>query len=313
MEISSKKNENLIDGQNDINEITIIYKSPINKESETRIFGNNFVINNKDKCKIIFKNKQYDLVEKFNLENINEIKLNGIKKITNMSCMFYKCYLLLSLPDIDKMNTSQVIDMSKLFCGCESLLSLPDISKWNTSKVNNMNSMFRNCFSLSYIPNIGKWDISSVKDINYIFLYCRSLIMIPDISNWNTMSIENMDDICSECISLSGLPDISKWKLEKITSNFEISFSRDSSMINCQKKSINLFNNYFRIQYNNILEKLCNKSEMNKEEILNIFNELDEDYNISAFIGDFEVIKKIIEYNGDKDKITNFVEDLLIG
>ena len=57
--------------------------------------------------------------------------------------------------------------------------------------------------------------------------------MIPDISNWNTMSIENMDDICSECISLSCLPDISKWKLEKITSNFEISFSRDSSMINC--------------------------------------------------------------------------------
>ena len=39
-----------------------------------------------------------------------------------MSYMLYKCNLLLSLPDIDKMNTSQVIDMSKLFCGCESLL-----------------------------------------------------------------------------------------------------------------------------------------------------------------------------------------------
>ena len=313
MDKSLEKNENLIDRQNDINEITIIYKSPEIKNSKTRIFGTYFVGRNKAKCKIIFKNKQYDLVTEFDLENINEIKLTEIKEIRDMSYMFWECNLLLSLPDIDKMNTSQVINMSDLFYGCTSLLSLPDISKWNTSKVTKMNSMFRGCISLSYIPNIGKWDISSVENISYMFSECKSLIKLPDISNWNTTSIKDMHNIYEGCVSLSYLPDISKWKTEKITSNLNILYNDNSSLINCQKISFDLFNKSIRNQFINLIEKLCYKhdKQLNKEEILNLLIEYEDYYYITSFISALDMIEKIIEYNCDKDEITNYVESIL--
>ena len=128
----------------------------MNNNMETNIFGSKFVKNNKDKCKIIFDNFEYDLVPCFKLGNSNKIKLKGIKNITDMTFMLYQCYLLLYVPDLDQLNTSNVTDMKEMFCGCQSLLSLPDISKWNTSKVINMSYMFSDCISLSILPDIGK-------------------------------------------------------------------------------------------------------------------------------------------------------------
>jgi len=87
-----------------INEINIIYK--INKNKKIKIFGEEFEKNNKDKCKIIYDNKEYELKEEFEIKNKNESKLNitlkNINNITNMSCMFFGCSSLLSLPDISK-------------------------------------------------------------------------------------------------------------------------------------------------------------------------------------------------------------------
>ena len=47
-------------------EITVIYN--IKDKNRIKLFGNTFVKNNKDKCKIIFENKEYDLIEHFDLE-----------------------------------------------------------------------------------------------------------------------------------------------------------------------------------------------------------------------------------------------------
>ena len=122
------------DETNETDEIEIIYKSK--EKGKIKIFGYDFVKNNKDKCKIIYNNKEYELTEYFNnIDNELKIKLKGITKITNMSCMFYNCSSLSSLPDISKWNTSNVTNMSYMFCNCSSLSSLPDISKWNTSNV----------------------------------------------------------------------------------------------------------------------------------------------------------------------------------
>ena len=64
-------------------EITMIYN--INNEDKVKIFGETFVNNNKDKCKIIYEHQEYNLTEKFNINNINknklEIKLKGINNI----------------------------------------------------------------------------------------------------------------------------------------------------------------------------------------------------------------------------------------
>ena len=44
-------------------EIDIIYKKSRNTRDKLKIFGEEFVKNNKDKCKIIYNNKEYELKE----------------------------------------------------------------------------------------------------------------------------------------------------------------------------------------------------------------------------------------------------------
>ena len=63
-----------------LEEIIIRYK--INKnEKEIKIFDSKFIENNKNKCKIIYEGKEYEIKEKFNIDDKNkneilEIKLN---------------------------------------------------------------------------------------------------------------------------------------------------------------------------------------------------------------------------------------------
>ena len=67
--------------------INIIYN--INEENrkfgKINIFGSEFVKNNRDKCKMIIDNKEYEITEQYNIENyINnelKIKLKEINKV----------------------------------------------------------------------------------------------------------------------------------------------------------------------------------------------------------------------------------------
>ena len=213
------------------NEINIIYK--INAEEKTKIFGKKFVENNKDNCKIMYDNEEYELNEELEIKNKNESKLNiilqNIIKITDMEDMFNGCLSLLSIPDISKWNTNNVTNMQGIFSGCSTLSSLPDISKWNTNNVTNMSSMFDECSSLSSIPDISKWNTSNVTNMGYMFCKCSSLSSLPDISKWNTNNATNMKGIFCGCSSLSSLPDISKWNTNNVT-NMEWMFSGCSSL-----------------------------------------------------------------------------------
>ena len=120
----------------EISEINIIYSI---EGKDINIFGSNFIENNKNICKMVIDNKEYEITNDFDVENYNnnllKIKLKGINKITNMSYMFSECSSLISLPDISEWDTSNINDMSHIFENCSSLISLPDISKWNTSNV----------------------------------------------------------------------------------------------------------------------------------------------------------------------------------
>ena len=140
--------------EKDLSEINIVYN--INKE-KIAIFGSIFVLNNKNKCKMVIDNREYKITEEFNVKKNNKkklnIKLKHIDIVTNMSNMFYKCSSLLSLPDISNWNTDNVTNMSNLFEGCSSLSSLPDISNWNTNKVTNMSYMFSGCKKSLNIPS----------------------------------------------------------------------------------------------------------------------------------------------------------------
>ena len=201
--------------RNKFDYIIIHYKIEKDK-TKIRIFGKDFVNNNKDKCQIIYANKNLELTEYLDLNNLEkkeilEIKLIGINKVTNMNGMFSNCYTLISLPDISKWNTNNVADMSWIFSNCKSLISLPDISKWNTNKVINMSYMFNFCSSLISLPDISKWKTNKVIDMSGMFGYCKSLIWLPDISKWKINKVIDMSGMFSYCKSLYYLPDISKW------------------------------------------------------------------------------------------------------
>ena len=248
----SKQFINLIeiyDKKNNFNEVSLKYK--INKDDEkVKIFGENFVVNNKNNFKIIYQDNIFDLMEYFDLKNKNndddilEIYLKQINDINDISFMFHKCSSLISLPELSKLNTNDIIKMNSIFSHCSSLLELPDISNWNTKNISDMNHLFYHCSSLSSLPDISKWDtgnikymdnmfsscsslislpdiskwnMENVKKITQMFFHCTSLISLPDISKWNTKNLEEINSLFSSCSSLTSLPDISKWNTEKVT------------------------------------------------------------------------------------------------
>ena len=159
------------------NEIKIIYY--INKR-ELNIFGREFVKINRNICKMIIDNKEYDITEKYNVKKIDKntliIKLKGAEMLINMSYMFFNCSSLLSLPNISKWNTNNVTNMSYMFYNCKSLESLPKISNWKTDNVTNMSHMFSGCFKLKSLPDISKWKTDNVINMSSIFKDCSKLI-----------------------------------------------------------------------------------------------------------------------------------------
>ena len=149
--INNNKENKLLNkdiNNNKKNEMTIIYNN--NKENKIKIFDNDFIKNNKDKCYIVIDNKKTELKEYIDNNNKNkiEIKLYETGIITNMGSMFSGCNSLNSLPDISKWDTKNVTAMKSMFSGCNSLNSLPDISKWDTKNVTAMDFMFCGCKSL---------------------------------------------------------------------------------------------------------------------------------------------------------------------
>ena len=191
--------------------------------SSDKLFGEYFVEINKHLCKIIIGNKEYELKSYLNKEcdevnkNEFEIKLKGISKVTDLTCMFCGCLSLDSIKDFSNINTSKITRLSHLFSFCK-ITSIPDISKWDTSNVELMDNMFLHCLDLKTLPDISSWNTSKVKSINNLFNDFKKLEYIPDISKWNTNNLENMEDLFNGCRSIKSLPDISKWKTTKIKS-----------------------------------------------------------------------------------------------
>ena len=185
------------------NEINIEYNIKKNNY-RIKLFGYNFVKNNKNICKIMIEDKEYELKEYFFIENIEkdklEIKLKNINNITNMSYMFSDCSQLSLLTFISKWDINNVTNISYMFDNCLSLSILPDdISNWNTNNVTDMSYMFSNCSKLTTLPDISNWNINNVTDMSYMFDNCLSLLSLPDISKWNTNNVTNMSNMFYNC------------------------------------------------------------------------------------------------------------------
>ena len=228
---------------------TLTINYTIGKSQTIKLFGSEFVKNNKSLCSMIINGKECDLKSKIALKEIEmekeslEVILRGITNLTNISYMFSGCISLNNLPDIDKWKTINIINMNNLFyrclidrkniegikvwntsnvkymdnmfAECTELTSLPNISKWNTSNVLSMNNIFGNCKKLKSLPDISYWNTTNVTEMSSMFLECSSLQFLPELSNWNTNNVKRMSKIFSGCKNLEYLPDISNWNTSK--------------------------------------------------------------------------------------------------
>ena len=146
----------------------VIIKYKINRfEYKIKIFGSTFVKNNRDNCKIkVFdqiKNlSEYlyldDYENLFSLENNdnydNYDNLNDFEEYESYD-NFYDYEKYEEEIEIKLIILKDMKDISKMFKNCTTLLSINNLEILNTSEVNNMNHIFQGCINLKSISNIS--------------------------------------------------------------------------------------------------------------------------------------------------------------
>ena len=161
-----------------------------------------------------------------------------------------------------------------------------------------MVGMFEHCCSISLMPNIGKWNTSSVINMNSMFKKCESLCKFPDISKWNTTNVADMRDMFNNCISLSLEEEIFKMDIDNLSADFF------NECINFPK---NKFDDYIDMLY----EKMVEENEFGREIIEQIYDEFENCYYVSCFFNKFDMVKFIIKYQCDKNKLEEWLGKFL--
>ena len=96
----------------------------------------------------------------YNCPNLDLSSVQGtlsLTGVTNFKGLFYDCYALTTINNINSWDTSAVTDMSSMFAGC-SLFNQP--LSFNTAAVTNMSGMFYE--AITFNKNIGSWDVANV-------------------------------------------------------------------------------------------------------------------------------------------------------
>ena len=207
----------------------IVYRlEPEKNKNNIKIFGTNFVENNKDKCVIIYKDQIYPLKENFSIEGLVkennqrlEILLIEFENISNKSYMFHECNQLEEFP----LSNNNKIDLSEsniqLSFGTsnkqENNLNFyynynnmnNEESKKNKIELPKITSFLSEYKSMSFFLDNTKLNTCIYTNMEHMFDGCSSLLYLPDICHWITKNVKDMSYIFSGCSSLISLPDIS--------------------------------------------------------------------------------------------------------
>ena len=279
---SFENNESIIDNEK-MSEITIDYLN--NNNNQIQLFGEEFMINNKDKCIIKYNNQNYYFQKNYDklLLNINNkkfrIKLQISNEITDLSYMFKNCSSLIELPDINKLNTEKITNMSYMFYGCSSLTYLPRISNWKTSNVTNMSYMFYNCKSLENLPDISNWNTENVYNMNFMFFNCSKLKAFPEINKWKTNKMKGAFCMFIGC-NANILPDISDWNNQNKNKDINKNVENNQNIINNQPfMANNLYQNF--PFYGNMINLMKNKNY--NLPLIDFKNEIKNNNNINNY------------------------------
>ena len=203
-------------------------------ETKIKIFGEQFVKNNKYKCLIFYKGEIFPLKEFFSFKDFKiiigdklEIKLIELADIYNKSHMFHDCNSLFEFSLLEEKG-NEIIDYSakeeksdinlqysnssqETYLNCKKINT--EINRIDLSSDISSSSFqtFKSFLSMASESKKLKFTIK-LTDISFMFAGCSSLDFLPDISDWNTENMTNMSHLFYECKSLISLPDISKWK-----------------------------------------------------------------------------------------------------
>ena len=166
-------------------------------------------------------------------ELLKEDTLKAFLDVRGYEYLFYNCYSLTTIPQLDTSNatdtrgmfsrctslttvpqldTSKVTNMFSMFEQCTSLITIPQL---DTSKVTNMSMMFYNCNSLTTIPQL---DTSKVTNTSSMFFGCRSLTTIPQL---DTSNVTNMNSMFYNCSSLTTIPQLDTSNVISINAMFQ--------------------------------------------------------------------------------------------
>ena len=195
------------------NQIAIVYLLP-EKEGITvlKLFGEQFVKNNKDKCTLILYDNEKDEEYEYNL--CAYLKLDFINVINSgrklfkiflvqtdyfydLSFMFFECYTLMSVDGLSGLYYDQVTNMKSMFHSC-LLLQEINIANINTSEVKDMSFMFERCATLNYI-NLSGWNTKNVKSMRAMFESCTNLEEIDGIENWDLSNLKDISFMFNFC------------------------------------------------------------------------------------------------------------------
>lgn len=148
--------------------------------------------------------------------------LNGLGecKPTVMSSMFYNCTNLVSINNIEDINTENVTNMVGLFYNCNKISSI-DLSAWDVSNVTTINNLFVGCSNLSSL-NLNNWDTSNMTDISNVFNNCSKLpqSFFSTLSNWNTSKVTSMYRTFRNCSLLTTMPSFNMSNVTNTTEMF---------------------------------------------------------------------------------------------
>ena len=177
-----------------------IYKMTYEIEKSTnklKILGKAFKENNRNKGKLIIKNKKFPLQDVISKDKIkqNKIKMILSKNLYNKNSMFKNCELLKSFSQV---SIEADIDIEIIHEKSEGYL-------FDLTENNGDNNSFYN-LSPTYSFEISKKRKDNVEDS--IILYWDKIL------KYSGDNYAILNEMFFNCKSLSYLPDISKWKIK---------------------------------------------------------------------------------------------------
>ena len=126
---------------------------------------------------------------------------------------------LLTIQNLEKLNTSGVTDMSWMFAGSGSLVDL-DLTSFDTSSVTDMAAMF-GITGLKSL-DLSSFNTSSVTNLSEMFFGSSNLTSL-DLSSFDTSSVTNMQAMFTHASSLTSL-DLSSFDTSSVQANSRFNF-----------------------------------------------------------------------------------------